>query len=141
VGDLRDYGGYKKKMNPKGVNISDVWTDITPVRHAKHKRRGTANELSIKLLDRAIEMSSDPGDLILDPFGGSGTTYAVAELKGRRWLGCEIGSLDDAISRLEQISSDEANLARVRESLNCLFVEENRERREAKGLWVDTSER
>ena len=36
-GELRDYGGYKDKMNPKGVNLSDVWTDIPPVRHAKYK--------------------------------------------------------------------------------------------------------
>ena len=36
-GEIKDYGGYKKKMNPNGVNISDVWTDIYPVRHKKQK--------------------------------------------------------------------------------------------------------
>ena len=41
------------------------------------------NELSVKLLDRVISFSSNEGDLILDPFGGSGTTYAVAELLNR----------------------------------------------------------
>ena len=45
AGDLRDYGGYKDKMNPRGVNLSDVWWDISPVRHAKYKRRNGANEL------------------------------------------------------------------------------------------------
>jgi hypothetical protein len=38
-GELRDYGSYKNKMNPKGVNLSDVWSDISPVRHAKYKKR------------------------------------------------------------------------------------------------------
>ncbi|PYV84709.1 MAG: site-specific DNA-methyltransferase, partial [Acidobacteria bacterium] len=90
-GDLKDYGGYKDKMNPLGVNLSDIWTDIPPVRHAKYKRRNGANELSLKLVDRIVEMASNEGDLIFDPFGGSGTTYMVAELKSRRWLGCEIG--------------------------------------------------
>jgi site-specific DNA-methyltransferase (adenine-specific) len=62
--DLRDYGGYKDKMNPRGVNLTDVWYDIPPVRHAKYKRRD-ANELSLKLLDRVIEMASEEGALYL----------------------------------------------------------------------------
>ena len=49
------------------------------------------NELSVKLLDRVISFSSNEGDLILDPFGGSGTTYAVAELLNRNWIGVELG--------------------------------------------------
>ncbi|MDD2599127.1 MAG: DNA methyltransferase [Kiritimatiellae bacterium] len=53
-GDLKDYGGYKHKMNPKGINLTDVWLDIPPVRHAKYKKRVGANELSVKLLDRVI---------------------------------------------------------------------------------------
>ena len=78
-GELRDYGGYKSKMNPKGVSLTDVWTDIPPVRHSKYKRRD-ANALSLKLMDRIVSISSDPGSLVLDPFGGSGTTFAAAEL-------------------------------------------------------------
>ena len=80
-GDLKDYGGYKDKMNPNGINLTDVWYDIPPVRHAKYKKRNGANELSIKLLDRIIEMSTDEGDIVFDPFGGSGTTYVVSEIK------------------------------------------------------------
>jgi site-specific DNA-methyltransferase (adenine-specific) len=97
--DLTDYGGYKDKMNPKGVNLTDVWLDIPPVRHAKYKKRKGANELSIKLLDRIIEMASNEGDLVFDPFGGSGTTYVVSEIKKRRWIGIEIGPLNDIIKR------------------------------------------
>lgn len=40
-GEIKDYGGYKNKMNPKGVNVSDVWTDIYPVRHKSQKKIGS----------------------------------------------------------------------------------------------------
>src|SRR6267378_2879128 len=75
-GEKHDYGGYKNKMNPRGVNLADVWDDIPPVRHSKYKRR-EANELSLKLLDRVLTIASDPESLVLDPFAGSGTTFVT----------------------------------------------------------------
>lgn len=101
-GEIRDYGGHRDAMNPKGVNLKDVWTDIPPVRHRKFKseKRG-ANAVSTKLLDRVIELSTIEGDLVLDPFGGSGTTYAVCERTKRRWIGIEIESPKAIIHRLE----------------------------------------
>lgn len=134
--DLRDYGGYKHKMNPEGVNLADVWYDIPPVRHAKYKRRQGANELSIKLLDRVIEMSSDEGDLIFDPFGGAGTTYIVAEMKNRRWMGCEIGPLDGIMDRFERMDEEREYLAAYRQNYNSLFTEETLRLRSARGLWT-----
>lgn len=137
--DLRDYGGYKNKMNPLGVNLSDVWTDIAPVRHAKYKRREGANELPVRLMDRIIELASDEGDLVFDPFGGSGTTYLVAELKGRRWLGAELGPVDDIRSRFERIVEEREILTRLRLGYNKLFSEETRRYRERNGLWTSES--
>lgn len=100
-GEIRDYGGHRKAMNPNGVNLRDVWTDIPPVRHKKFKPVGrTENALSTKILDRVIEMSTVPGDLVFDPFGGSGTTYAVCEKLGRRWIGCEIEDVGPILQRL-----------------------------------------
>lgn len=99
-GDIKDYGGHRKKLHPDGLNLTDVWTDIPPVRHRATKRRG-ANELSERLLERVIQISSVEGDLVLDPFGGSGTTYAVAERGGRHWLGIELGDVEPIIARLE----------------------------------------
>ncbi len=107
-GEVRDYGGHRNAMNPRGVNLKDVWSDVPPVRHWKFKSKGRrANALSTKLLDRVIEMTTRPGDIVLDPFGGSGTTYAVCEAKQRRWLGIEIDFAADIADRLEggQISS------------------------------------
>jgi site-specific DNA-methyltransferase (adenine-specific) len=101
-GEVKDYGGHRHAMNPKGVNLKDVWTDIPPVRHWKFKSKDRrANALSTKILDRVIEMSTERGDLVFDPFGGSGTTFAVCEKKGREWLGIEIDFARDVVERLE----------------------------------------
>jgi site-specific DNA-methyltransferase (adenine-specific) len=100
-GEIRDYGGHRHAMNPKGVNLKDVWTDIPPVRHRKFKSdKRPANALSTKLLERVIEISTYPGDLVLDPFGGSGTTYAVCERRHRHWIGIEIEDPQPIIDRL-----------------------------------------
>lgn len=136
MADLNDYGGYKDKMNPKGVNLTDVWTDIPPVRHAKYKKRKGANELSVKLLDRIVELASDEGDLVFDPFGGSGTTYVVSEIKKRRWIGVELGPVDDIINRFEAIRDDADYLRDFRKNLNQLFTKETESARLAKGLWT-----
>lgn len=103
-GEIKDYGGHRNKMNPKGVNLTDVWNDIAPVRHWKYKSsERKANALSSKLLDRVVEISTEPGDLVIDPFGGSGTTFAVCEAKHRRWLGTDI---DFAPVIKERLSGD-----------------------------------
>ena len=101
-GEVKDYGGHRDAMNPNGVTLKDVWTDIPPVRHWKFKsKERTANALSTKILDRVVEMSTVPGDVVLDPFGGSGTTYAVCESKHRHWIGMEIDYAREIMERLE----------------------------------------
>lgn len=130
-GELRDYGGYKDKMNPKGVNLSDVWTDIPPVRHAKYKKRD-ANALALKLMDRIVTMASDPGSVVLDPFGGSGTTYVAAELTGRRWIGTEL-DCTSILSRFDTLESDREHLAQIQANKNTLFTRADLERRRKAG--------
>lgn len=122
-GELPDYGGYKDKMNPRGLNLSDVWSDIAPVRHSRFKNR-EANELSLKLMDRVLDIGSAPGDVVLDPFGGAGTTYVAAELKHRHWIGFEISTSDAIVQRFADLSQDRANLARYRQGINRLFTAE-----------------
>ena len=100
-GEIRDYGGHRHAMNPNGVNLMDVWDDVPPVRHAKFKSaKRPANALSTKILDRVVEMTTEVGDVLLDPFGGSGTTYAAARDKGRRWVGMELDFADVIVERL-----------------------------------------
>lgn len=101
-GEIKDYGGHRGAMNPDGVNLTDVWTDVPPVRHRKFKskKRGS-NQLSTKLLERVVHLSTEEGDLVLDPFGGSGTTFDVAEQHDRYWVGSEIESCDVIAERLQ----------------------------------------
>jgi site-specific DNA-methyltransferase (adenine-specific) len=67
-GEIKDYGGHRGAMNPVGVNLKDVWTDIPPVRHWKFKSKGRrANALSTKILDRVVEVSTCPAMLSLIP--------------------------------------------------------------------------
>lgn len=106
--EIKDCGGRRGAMNPNGVTLKDVWTDIPPVRHWKYKDKNRrANALSTKLLDRVVEMSTRPCDVIFDPFGGSGTTFVVAESKRRHWIGAEI---DFAAEIVERLQSDDIKL-------------------------------
>lgn len=67
-GEIKDYGGHRKALNPKGIYLKDVWTVIPPVRHSKFKSGNRkANALSTKMLDRVVEISTVPGEVILDP--------------------------------------------------------------------------
>lgn len=87
--DTKDYGGHRGKMHTDGISLSDFWDDTSPNRHHKHKVRPGVNELKSVIPERAILMSTNPWDLVLDPFGGGGTTYQVAEEYCRRWVGIE----------------------------------------------------
>lgn len=99
--EIKDYGGHRHSMNPNGVNLTDVWHDITPVRHWKFKsRKRSANQLSTKILERVVNLTTEAGDIVLDPFGGSGTTFDVCERMNRRWIGVEIENCDVIIERL-----------------------------------------
>ncbi len=133
-GEQRDYGGYKDKMNPKGVSLTDVWTDIPPVRHQKYKRRA-ANELSLKLMDRILSLASNPGSVVLDPFGGSGTTYIAAEILGRRWVGMELDCAP-ICDRFTQIDKDRENMYKLYENKNRLFTKHSLRLRAQNGFVI-----
>ena len=132
-GELKDYGGYKDKMNPNGVNVSDVWYDIYPVRHSKNRKN---NELSVKLLERIISMTTNENDIVFDPFGGSGTTYAVAELLKRNWSGSEIGDCEVIKNRLINSENDRKLLGKVYSEKNVLFTEVVKKIRRKNGFWL-----
>lgn len=88
--ELRDYGGYRNKLHSKGVNLTDFWTDTSPNRHRKFKVRQGVNELKSTIPERAILISTEPADIVLDPFGGGGSTYQAAEGLHREWVGSEL---------------------------------------------------
>jgi len=76
-----------------GVPTSDVWTDLGMIGSSSAERLGYPTQKPEALLDRIIESSSNPGDVILDPFCGCGTTIAAAQRLGRRWIGIDITHL------------------------------------------------
>ena len=85
----KDYGGKKDQMHPFGALVGDVWSDIHRIRHNSRRDRHPC-QLPLPLLERIILMSSDPSDIILDPFMGTGTTAVAAKTLGRRFIGIEI---------------------------------------------------
>ena len=93
-GDLKDYGGHRKFLNPEGLNLTDFWEDTSPNRHRNSKARPGVNELKPMIPSRAIEISTNPEDIVLDPFGGGGSTYQEAQRLGRYWIGSELGHCD-----------------------------------------------
>jgi DNA modification methylase len=75
----------------KGMPVGDVWTDVTRINQMAQERLGYDTQKPEALVKRIIESSSDPGSIVLDCFVGSGTTAAVAEKLGRRWIAIDIG--------------------------------------------------
>ena len=76
-----------------GVLLQDVWTDIPPISSRAKERLGYQMQKPLRLLERIIEASSNPGDVVLDPFCGCGTTVVAAEKLNRRWIGIDITHL------------------------------------------------
>ncbi len=100
-GELKDYGGHRDRLHPDGLNLTDFWEDTSPNRHKKTKARPGVNELKPLIPARAIQIATQPGDIICDPFGGGGSTYQEAEHAHRRWLGCEIGDCAPIQQRMQ----------------------------------------
>jgi site-specific DNA-methyltransferase (adenine-specific) len=86
---LKDYGGKKALMHPYGTLLSDVWTDLHRIRHNKRRDQHPC-QLPEPLLERLVLMTTDPGDIVLDPFVGAGTTAIAAKRMGRAYIGIDI---------------------------------------------------
>jgi site-specific DNA-methyltransferase (adenine-specific) len=74
----------------KGKPVQNLWDDIDPIGAHAAERLGYPTQKPQALLERIIESSSNPGDVVLDPFCGCGTTVAAAQALGRRWIGIDI---------------------------------------------------
>jgi len=76
-----------------GVPLQDIWDDILRIGNTAKERLGYPTQKPEALLERIIEASSSPGDVVLDPFCGCGTAVAVSERLERRWVGIDITCL------------------------------------------------
>lgn len=97
VGGVPAYKRYLDEM--KGVVLQDIWTDISPVGAQAAERLGYPTQKPINLLERIIKSSTNPGDVVFDPFCGCGTAVYAAQLSGRKWIGCDIAILSVRIVR------------------------------------------
>jgi DNA modification methylase len=95
-----------------GVQLQDIWTDINRLDAHSDERVGLETQKPLELVERIIRASSDPGDVVLDPFVGSGTTLVAAERLGRGWMGADRSILAGSIA-----------LARVRQEVDTKRVD------------------
>jgi DNA modification methylase len=96
----------------EGTRLQDIWVDINPLGAHSNERTGYETQKPLALLERIIRASSNPGDVVVDPFGGSGTTAAAAESLGRSWISADLSLLANSIT-----------LARVRSSVPTADIE------------------
>ena len=83
---------YKRYLDEMpGVPLQDLWLDVNPINSQAKESQGYSTQKPESLLERAIKLSSNEGDLVADFFCGSGTTAAVAEKLGRKWIATDLG--------------------------------------------------
>ncbi len=111
------YNNSKKKdkkyvwtPHPKGAKPKDVF-EIPTLSNHSWERVDHPTQKPVELVRKFVEASSDKGDLVIDPFGGSGTTYAVAEALGRRWMGSELNA--EYCERIRNRLMGKENLLRI----------------------------
>jgi DNA modification methylase len=90
-GTVPQYKRYLDEMS--GVALGDFWGDIDPINAMAQERLGYPTQKPEALLERIIQASSNPGDIVLDPFCGCGTTIAAAHRLGRQWIGIDVTHL------------------------------------------------
>ena len=106
--DTSQYGNGKRQdvwiPNPLGAKPKDV-IDIPTTCNGMGEKTPHPTQKPEELVRKFVLASSNVGDIVLDPFSGSGTTCVVAEQLGRKWLGCDINSQynDWAVERLENV--------------------------------------
>jgi site-specific DNA-methyltransferase (adenine-specific) len=79
-----------KRVLGAGLAPQDIISDIPPLNSQAQERWGYPTQKPLALLSRLLAVSSEPGDVVLDPFCGCGTTIEAAELSGRQWIGIDI---------------------------------------------------
>jgi site-specific DNA-methyltransferase (adenine-specific) len=83
----------------EGTPLGNVWTDIVPLQAQSRETLGYPTQKPVALLERIIAASSNPGDVVLDPFCGCGTAIDAAHSLGRRWIGIDITHLSIALQK------------------------------------------
>ncbi len=98
-----------KELEQRGKLAEDWWADVAGIGYAHSQITGFDTQKPETLLERIIKASSNPDDLVLDCFCGSGTTLAVAQKLGRKWIGCDInkGAIQLTANRIAKIIKEQ----------------------------------
>lgn len=83
----------------QGVVLGNIWDDIPPISSQAAERLGYPTQKPLILLERIIQASSNPNDVVLDPFSGCGTAISAAQKLGRKWIGIDITHLAIAMHK------------------------------------------
>lgn len=94
------------EMEIQGKKCEDWWIDIYSGDRYRNELVGYATQKPEALLERIIKASSNEGSIVADLFGGSGTTAAVAERLGRRWISCDVGKPSILVQRKRLIDNN-----------------------------------
>ena len=94
---MPEYKRYLDEM--PGQPVQDIWDDIPPINSQARERLGWSTQKPTELLERIVEISSNPEDVVLDPFCGCGTALVAAQKLGRKWVGIDITYLSIAVMR------------------------------------------
>jgi DNA modification methylase len=115
-------GGTKPRLKryldeQQGMPVTDWWEDISPLNSQAKERLGYPTQKPVALLERIIQASSNPGDVVLDPFCGCGTTIDAAEKLGRKWIGIDITQLATTLikSRLRDTYGNKIEIVTIGE--------------------------
>ncbi len=82
---------YKRYLDEsKGLPVGSIWDDINPINSQAKESLGYPTQKPLPLLERIIQTSSNPNDIVLDAFCGCGTALVAAENLGRQWIGIDI---------------------------------------------------
>lgn len=100
-----EYGGHaasgwaapRERAEHDGETVDSLWDDIPPLGSRAAERLGFPTQKPMALLERVICASSNPGDVVLDPFCGCGTSIAAAQKLGRGWIGIDVTHLSIAL--------------------------------------------
>ncbi|MBT9476277.1 site-specific DNA-methyltransferase [Polaromonas sp.] len=89
-----------------GLTVQTIWSDVSKIHHLADERVNYPTQKPEALVERIVKASSIEGSLVMDFFGGSGTTAAVAEKLGRRWITTDLGKPACMIMRKRLIDQD-----------------------------------
>lgn len=117
---------YLDEALEQGGSVQDIWADIKPIHNQSQELLGYPTQKPVELVSRIIAASTNPEDIVLDCFLGSGTTAITAQKLGRRWIGCDInkGAIQTTAKRLQGVIAEQAAAAAKRRQRELVAQDE-----------------